>query len=112
MNIAHAIVARLAYVLPESSRLYPIFFANFSIKGIFRKDNANIKHIPVFIKTGYNFRKMLSLYIINPNANNITHIKIQMFLFRVKEMPATANNNKDNARNAMCFFNAKNTING
>lgn len=112
INIAHAIVTCRVYALCSSFKLCPIFFAIFSTNGVPDKDRANIKQIPVFIKTGYSFRKMSLSDIISPNPSTSTHINIQTFLLRINEMPATVNNNRANRRSATPFFNAANTING
>jgi hypothetical protein len=112
IKIAHAYVARCAYCLSVAPNLYPIFVANFSIKGTPRNDSANIKHTEIFIKTGYSFRKTSSLNIIKPKPNNKTHINIHMFLLRTNETPAAANKNSAKKRTVTCRFNAKNTTNG
>lgn len=112
INIAHATVTRRVYALCSLFKSCPIFSANCSTSGVSDKDRANIKQIPVFIKTGYSFRNMSLSDIISPNPSTSTHINIQTFLLRINEIPATVNSNNANRRSATPFFNAANTING
>ena len=112
MNIAQAQVTCLVYCFCLIPILYPIFLANFSTNGVSRNDNANMKHMLRFIKTGYNFRKMSLLYITNPKPNNNTHKNIHTFLLRINETAAPTNNKRNKKCKSMLFFNATNTIKG